>query len=168
MFEQQPLRDGKQLVHCLPDLTQTQFRHFPPALQRQQTVILEPGTRLLPVLYYTYYTSSLLRLRHHRRLYAKDQVRKILAKFLVPSSYSGNEANSDEDVFATGAALGKAEKGLCVSALARSVLCGCSLSYSISRPISLPSGSLHCSIYIHTYMIYLTARAHGYSRLIKK
>ena len=73
---------------------------------------------------YVYYTSSLLRLRHHRRLYAKDQVRKILAKFLVPSSYSGNEANSDEDVFAwmaTGAALGKAEKGLCVSALARSV-----------------------------------------------
>ena len=73
---------------------------------------------------YVYYASSLLRLRHHRRLYAKDQVRKILAKFLVPSSYSGNEANSDEDVFAwmaTGAALGKAEKGLCVSALARSV-----------------------------------------------
>ena len=75
-------------------------------------------------VYYYNYTSSLLRLRHHRRLYAKDQVRKILAKFLVPSSYSGNEANSDEDVFAwmaTGAALGKAEKGLCVSALARSV-----------------------------------------------
>ena len=71
-----------------------------------------------------YYTSSLLRLRHHRCLYAKDKVQKILAKFLVPSSYSWNEANSDEDVFAlmaTGAALGKAEKGLCVSALARSV-----------------------------------------------
>ena len=73
---------------------------------------------------YVYYTSTLLRLRHHRRLYAKDQVRKILAKFLVPSSYSGNEANSDEDVFswmATGASLEKAEKGLCISALAHSV-----------------------------------------------
>ena len=66
---------------------------------------------------------------------------------MIPSSFSGNEANSDEDVFAwmaTGAALGKAEKGICVSALARSVW----LSYSISRPISLPSGSLHCSIYL--------------------
>ena len=77
----------------------------------------------------------------------KDQVRKILAKFLVPSSYSGNEANSDEDVFAwmaTGAALGKAEKCLCVSALARSVWLF-SFYNSISRRISLPSGSLYCT-----------------------
>ena len=89
---------------------------------------------------YVYYASSLLRLRHHRRLYAKDQVRKILAKFLVPSSYSGNEANSDEDVFAwmaTGAALGKAEKGLCVSALVQSsTLCVAVLFLTCSRVLS--------------------------------
>ncbi len=36
VFEQQPLREGKQLLHCLFDLTHTQFRHLPPALQRQQ------------------------------------------------------------------------------------------------------------------------------------
>ena len=35
MFEQLPLRDGKQLLHCLFDLTHTQPLHFPPALQRQ-------------------------------------------------------------------------------------------------------------------------------------
>ena len=108
---------------------------------------------------YVYYTSSLLRLRHHRRLYAKDQVRKILAKFLVPSSYSGNEANSNEDVFAwmaTGAALGKAEKGLCVSALARSV-------WLFSFLLDLASYQLAQRLTSQLYIPILCARmAYGY------
>ena len=35
MFEQLPLRDGRQLLNCLFDMTHTQPLHFPPALQRQ-------------------------------------------------------------------------------------------------------------------------------------
>ena len=35
VFEQQPRLEGRQLVQCLLALTQTQFLHLPPALQRQ-------------------------------------------------------------------------------------------------------------------------------------
>ena len=40
MFEQQPLLDGRQLVHCLLALAQTQFLHLPPPLQRQHSGIV--------------------------------------------------------------------------------------------------------------------------------
>ena len=36
MFEQQPLREGRQVLHGLFDLTQTQFPHLPRVLHRQQ------------------------------------------------------------------------------------------------------------------------------------
>ena len=35
-FKQLPLLDGKQFVHCLLALTQTQLLHLPPPLHRQQ------------------------------------------------------------------------------------------------------------------------------------
>ena len=40
VFEQQPLRKGRQLLHCLFYLTHTQFLHLPPALQREQVTVL--------------------------------------------------------------------------------------------------------------------------------
>ena len=35
VLEQLPLRDGRQLLHCLFDFTHIQPLHFPPALQQQ-------------------------------------------------------------------------------------------------------------------------------------